>query len=77
MGRWPEAESFPEEKHRDTLRRLLTQWAAITAIAALFFTLVPLAVAPTGVRPPILVAILFPAIVFGAVTIVRYIRERN
>jgi hypothetical protein len=77
MGRWPEAGPFPEEKHRDTLRRLLTQWAAITCIAALFFTLVPLAVAPTGARPPIVVAILFPAIVIGVVTIVRYVRERN
>ena len=64
LGRWPEAGPFPEEKHHDTLRRLLTQWAAITCVAALFFTLVPLAVAPTGARPPIVVAILFPAIVF-------------
>jgi hypothetical protein len=77
MGRWPEIGPFPEEKHRDTLRRLLTQWAAITCVAALFFTLVPLAFAPTGVRPPIVVAILFPAIVFGVVTIARYVRERN
>jgi hypothetical protein len=77
LGRWPEAGPFPEEKHHDTLRRLLTQWAAITCVAALFFTLVPLAVAPTGARPPIVVAILFPAIVFGVVTIVRYVRERN
>ena len=77
MGRWPEAGPFPEEKHRDTLRRLLTQWAGITCVAALFFTLAPLAVAPTGARPPIVVAILFPAIVFGVVIIVRYIHEKN
>jgi hypothetical protein len=77
MGRWPETGPFPEEKHRDTLWRLLAQWAAITCIAALFFTLVPLAVAPAGARPPIVVAILFPAIVFGVVTIVRYVRENN
>jgi hypothetical protein len=77
LGRWPEAGPFPEEKHHDTLRRLLTQWAAITCAAALFFTLVPLAVAPTGARPPIVVAILFPAIVFGVATIVRYFRERS
>ena len=77
MGRWPETGPFPEEKHRDTLRRLLIQWAAITCVAALFFTLAPLAAAPTGSRPPIVVAILFPAIVFGVVTIVRYVREKN
>ena len=77
LGRWPEPGPFPEEEHHDTLRRLMTQWAAITCVAALFFTLVPLAVAPTGARPPIVVAILFPAIVFGVVTVVRYFRERN
>jgi hypothetical protein len=77
MGRWPETGPFPEEKHRNTLRRLLTQWAAITCVAALFLTLAPFAVAPTGARPPIVVAILLPAIVFGVVTIVRYIREKN
>ncbi len=75
--RWPEPGPFPEEERRDTLWRLLTQWAAITCAAALFFTLVPLAVAPTGARPPFAVAILFPAIFFGVFMIVRYVRERN
>ncbi len=77
MGRWPEAGPFPEETRGDTRRRLLAQWAVMTCVAALFFTIAPLAVAPTGTRPPIVVAILFPAIVFGAGTIVRYVRERN
>ncbi|MDX8480354.1 hypothetical protein RFN28_18065 [Mesorhizobium sp. VK24D] len=77
MGRWPETGPFPEEKHRDTMRRLLTQWVATTCIAALFFTLAPLAVAPSAARPPVVVAVLFPAIVFGLVTIVRYVREKN
>jgi len=77
MGRWPETGPFPQERHRDTFRRLLTQWAVMTFAAALFFTLVPLAVAPTGGRPPIVVAILFPAIVFGVITIVRFVRERS
>jgi hypothetical protein len=77
MGCWPEAGPFPEEKHRDTFRRLFTQWAMVTCAAALFFTLVPLAVAPAEGRPPIAVAILFPAIVFGVFTIVTYIHERS
>jgi hypothetical protein len=77
MGRWPETVPFPEEKRRDTLRRLLTQWAAITCAAVLFFTLVSLAIAPPEARPPIVVAILFPAIVFGVFTIVRYVRDRS
>lgn len=77
MGRWPETGPFPEEKRRDTLRRLLTEWALTTCAAALFFTLAPLAVAPTEARPPIVVAILLPAIVFGVGTLVRYLLERN
>ena len=77
MGLWPETGPYPQEKHRETLRRLLTQWALYTCAGALFFTLVPLAVAPTEGRPPIVVAILFPAVVIGVFTIVRYIRERN
>jgi hypothetical protein len=77
MGRWPETGAFPQEKHAETLWRLLTQWAAMTCVAALFFTLVPLIAAPTGARPPIVVAILFPAIFFGVVTIARYFREKN
>jgi hypothetical protein len=75
-GRWPEAGPFQEETRRNTLKRLLTQWALITCAAALFFTLVPLAVDPTGRGLPIVPAILLPAIVFGVVTIVRYLRER-
>jgi hypothetical protein len=77
MGLWPEPGPFPEERRSDTLRRLLTQWALITCAAALFFTLVPLAVVPAGGGPPIVFAILFPAIFFGVVTVVRYVRERN
>ena len=75
-GRWPEAGPFPEEKRRDTFRRLLAEWAVATSFAALFFILVPLIVAPSGSRPPILVAILFPAIVFGIVFVVRYLVEK-
>lgn len=76
-GLWPETGPFPQESHRDTLRRLLTQWALATSVAALFFTVAPLAFGPAGGGPPIVVAILFPAIVFGGVTIVRYVREKN
>lgn len=77
MGRWPETGSFPEEKHRDTLRRLLIEWAVTTCVAALFFTIGPMVVAPPGVRPPVVVAILFPGIVFGMFTFVRYVRDRR
>ena len=74
---WPESGSFPAEESRKTASRLATQWALITCFASLFFILVPLMTAPVEARPPILVAILFPAIVFGAISIVRYVRERK
>ena len=77
VGRWPEAGPFPEEKRGDTFRRLLVQWAAMTSFAALFFTLVPLAVAPAGARPPILVAILFPAFVFGVASTLKFLAGRG
>jgi hypothetical protein len=76
QGCWPEAGPFPAEKRGDTFRRLLGQWAVMTSFAALFFILVPLAVAPSEARPPILVAILFPATVFGIASVVRFIAEK-
>lgn len=75
-GRWPESGPFPGESRRDAVRRLLIEWAFFTSIAAFFFTLVLLAVAPREGRPPILVAILFPAIGFGVMTIIRFVREK-
>jgi len=70
--RWPKAGSFPEEKTGDLFRRLLIQWAAVTCFTALL-----LAIAPSGARPPIQIAILFPAIVFGVAFIVKFFRERG
>lgn len=76
MPHWPEAGPFPEEKRIGTFRRLLIQWAVVTCAAALFFTLAPLAVSPPRARPPIVVAILFPAIFFGAIAIVKFVWQR-
>jgi hypothetical protein len=76
-GRWPETGPFPDEKRGNALRRVLAQWALITCAAALFFILVPLAVGPPEGRPPIVVAILFPAIIFGVIAVVKYVRERS
>jgi hypothetical protein len=74
--RWPEAGPFPGEKPGSLRRRLLREWALFTFVAALFFTLGPLIVAPKGPQPG-LVAILFPAIVFGVATIIKFFRERG
>ena len=74
-GRWPETGPFPEEKTGDVFRSILAQWVMVAGFAALFFTLVPLAVAPSGNRPPIVVAILFSAIAYGVVSIVNFFVE--
>jgi hypothetical protein len=74
-GRWPEV-TIPSTTRSDLLRRLVTEWFVGTSLGALFFTLAPLA-APRNARPPIAVAILFPAIVMGLSTFVRFLRERD
>jgi hypothetical protein len=76
-GHWPEAGPFKVESPGETFRRLFSQWAAFTCFAALFFTLAPLTWAPGVQGPPILVAILFPAIFFGIVFAVRYLIQRD
>jgi hypothetical protein len=74
---WPETGSFPAETHGATFRRLLFQWVAITAVAALFFTIVPSAIAPNRAGPPVALAILLPAIVFGMAFLWRFSREKS
>lgn len=76
-GKWPEIGPFPEEVVAKAAVRFLAQWALITCLAAAFFTLVPLAVAPERARPPVLVAVLFPAIFFGLVTLVRFLTRNR
>jgi hypothetical protein len=73
-ARWPEAGPLAEEPHGVMLRRLLAEWAVSTCVVALFFILVPLVVAPEA-RPPVAVAILFPALLYGLVALARYVRE--
>lgn len=76
QGKWPEAGSFPVEDKSEVRRTILTQWAAATAVASLFFMVMPRLIIPGQVDfPPIPVAILFPAIVFGLGSFVRYRRR--
>jgi hypothetical protein len=75
--RWPETGPLPEEKRSALVGRLLIQWALITGFAGLFFTLAPMLSAPNDAHPPILVAFLFPAVVFGIVTLVRFLRNSD
>jgi hypothetical protein len=72
MGRWPDATPIPEEKPAGRGFALLVRWAVVTSLAALFFTLAPMLTSPEGARPPILVGILFPAVVFGAFFLIQF-----
>jgi hypothetical protein len=75
---WPEPGAFPEETKPQASVRIFKQWLAVTALAAAFFILAPRLMAPNGTaRPPILVAILFPAIVFGIGALVQYYWRRR
>jgi hypothetical protein len=72
---WPETGPFPPETDADVGMRLAKQWLVQTTLAASFFVLAPRLMAPGGAHPPILVAVLFPAVVFGVMTWVQYLRR--
>jgi hypothetical protein len=71
--KWPEHGSFPPETSREAATRIFKEWLFVTLIAAAFFTFAPRIMAPNGAAPPVVVAILFPAIVFGIASLIRYL----
>jgi hypothetical protein len=74
---WPEPGPFPEETGGEVFSRIAKQWAAMTVLAATFFIIVPRLLGAKGANaPPIAVAVLFPAVVFGIAAIVQYVRGR-
>jgi hypothetical protein len=76
--RWPESGSFPEETDNQALSRVVKQWLAASCFAAAFFCIAPRMVGPKGVNgPPVAVAVLFPAIVFGIAALVQYSRRNK
>ncbi len=75
---WPESGAFPEETSNQASSRIIKLWAARTSLAAAFFIIVPRLAMPKGESgPPIIVAVLFPAAVFGVVGLVQYLRRRR
>ncbi len=77
-ARWPELGSFPEETNNQALSRVVKQWLAATCFASAFFCIAPRLIGPKGVNgPPIAVAVLFPAIVFGIGAMVQYFRRNR
>jgi hypothetical protein len=73
MGRWPEARTFFPVKRGDVFRRLLTKWAILTSLTALIIVFGPLALGQNVSRSP--EDILFPAIILGAIFIVKFFSE--
>ena len=72
-GHWPESAPLPPpETMGQIVRRLGFQWLIMTVLAAAFFS-IPLLSAPANNHPPIVIAILFPAVVFGIATVVRFL----
>jgi hypothetical protein len=77
-GFWPESGPFPEETSSQASSRIFKQWAAMTCFAAAFFIIVPRLMMPKGAAaPPIIVAVLFPAIVFGVGSLIQYLRRER
>jgi hypothetical protein len=77
-GLWPESGPFPEETSSQASSRIVKQWAAMTSLAAAFFIIVPRLMMPKGAAaPPIMVAVLFPAIVFGVAGLIQYLRRQR
>jgi hypothetical protein len=75
---WPEQGPFPQETGSQSFSRIAKRWVAMTGVVAAFFIIVPRLMAPEGAsRPPIVVAILFPAIVFGIGALLQYFRQQR
>jgi hypothetical protein len=75
LGRWPEPGPFPQETNAQVFDSVVRQWLAVTLIAATFFFVVPRVASPVADFPPISVAILLPAVVFGFASVFEYFKR--
>jgi hypothetical protein len=74
---WPERGAFPEQTRDKAFARIAKQWLFMAILASAFFIVVPWLVSPKGAaKPAFAAAILFPAVVFGIVAGVQYLRRR-
>ncbi|MBV8124797.1 MAG: hypothetical protein JO370_12070 [Paucibacter sp.] len=76
-GRWPEDGTFEEEAGPAVAARILKQWLAQTTLAAAFFIIAPRVMATAAPWPPVALAVLFPAIVFGIGALIQYVRRQE
>jgi hypothetical protein len=76
--RWPETELVAEATGGGAASRIIKQWILSTVLAAAFFVIASRVILPkTASPPPILVCVLFPAIVGGFSAIVQYVRSQR
>ena len=69
---WPEMGPLPVSCRRATARSFFKIWIIQTVLSSAFFIIVARLAALANVRPPVLVAILFPALVFGVVAVFQH-----
>ena len=75
---WPEAELLPDEAAGGAAPRIIKQWILSTVLVAAFFIVASRVILPKGATPPpVLVCVLFPAIVLGFSAIVQYVRSER
>ena len=77
-GHWPEMGTVPQATNWQTFKAVAKLWFLSTTCAATFFTVVPRIMLPKGADsayPPVSVAILFPATVFGIVYLIQYFQR--
>jgi hypothetical protein len=75
---WPETELVPEETGVGAASRIVKQWILSTVLAGTFFVIASRVMPPkVGTPPPVLVCVLFPAIVLGFSAIVQYVRSQR
>ncbi len=74
-GKWPEPGPFHVETPAQAFKSVFREWAVITVFASAFFIIAPRLLAASAGGPPIIVAVLFPAVFFGVVSAVRFARR--
>ena len=75
LEKWPEAGPMRVFTRKSIFWRIFKVWFLRMGLSSAFFIVLPRLVAPPGAWPPVLVAILFPAFIYGVVAIFEYRRQ--
>jgi len=72
LAQWPEPGPFPRETNQQVLVSVAKEWAGLTILVALFFTVVPRLMAPKDASLPLSFSVLLPAVAFGIAALFEY-----